>query len=129
MTYVDANILVCTPVTNQTVPPSSEGMKMVPVGINFSTDSSFMLDLSSYLSSTRISQVQTIFIDNSDNGSSVTVTIPATQQRLICPANSQGYFPILCTSPVKLSFQSAGNVLVWFFLLNFPVAPGVWGGS
>lgn len=112
-------------VTNQLAPP--EGPKAVPVSLDFSSNPSYTLDYGNNQQLAQFSILQSIFIDNSANGSSITIIVNGTGQRIVCPATSQGYFAILCQSPINLTFSSAGNVPVPCYLLNFPLATAVWG--
>lgn len=112
---------------NQLKPPDSEGPKAIPIQMDFSQAASFNLDLSTVSDSGRFTLLQGIFVDNSLNASAVTVgVVDQIGQNIVCPAAAQGYFPILCTMPIKLMFSSAGNVVVKVDLLNFPVAVAVW---
>lgn len=74
-----------------------------------------------------ISFFQTIFIDNSNNPQTASVNPTGTNQKLVCPAYSQGYFPILTVGPT-LSFtaSSGGNVVVPMVLLNIFIDMMLW---
>lgn len=123
-TILNAEQLQQCPVQNQVVP--AKGPKAIPIILDFSVDTEFQLDYSNVQAQGRFELLQGLFVDNSNNGSALTITIEGTAQRLIVPATSQAYLPVLCQNPVKLSFDSAGGVSVKAYLLNFPVAPAVW---
>lgn len=106
------------------------GPKGIPVLINFALGSVYSLDLSTVQSMGYIECVQTVFIDNSGNPNPLKIsTSPSTNQTIVCPANSQGYFPILQTNPPHLTFTTAyvGEIMVQ--LLNFYIAPCIWSAG
>lgn len=112
---------------NQLKPPDAEGPKAVPVQMDFSQAAVFNLDLSQLSDRGFFTLLQGIFVDNSLNASAITVKVDdQIGQSIVCPAAAQGYFPVLCTMPIRLVFSSAGNVVVKVDLLNFPVAVAVW---
>lgn len=119
-------------VENQMSP--ADGPKAIPIPLDFSVTAAthqngvpdYTLDYSSQQANAKFSVLQSIYVDNGLNGSSLTVTCNGTGQRVTCPANSQGYFMVLCQSPIKLDFESAGNVQASVEMLNFPTAVAVW---
>jgi hypothetical protein len=111
-------------VTNQMAPP--EGPKALPIMLDFSALPLYTLDFGHQQSQGKFSAFQSIYIDNSLNGSSVSMLVNGSGQVITCPANSQGYFPVICQNPISLQFTSAGNVRVNVYLCNFPIAPAVW---
>lgn len=122
---IDASQLFPRDCTNQTAPP--DGPKALPVNLDFSTLPLYTLDYSNAQNLGKFSMLQSLYVDNSDNGSAVEITVMGgTGQRIIVPGNSQAYLPVLVANPINLQFVSQGNVLVPVFLLNFPVAPAVW---
>lgn len=125
MGMINQSTLQVCQVKNQTAP--AEGPRAVPISVDFSVagGSPYSLDYSNQQAG-KFSQLQALYIDNAGNGSAVSVTINGVGQVITCPANSQGYFPVLCMNPIKLEFASNGNVAVPIILLNFPVAPAVW---
>lgn len=106
-----------------------EGPNCVPLTVDFTAatgSSSVPLDLSNLFNQGRMSQVLTIYVDNSANLSPLKIVIPDSNQMLEWPANSQGYLPILQGSNLKFVASTAGNLVVNMQLLNFPVAVGIW---
>jgi len=131
-TILQASLLQQCPVQNQVIPQG--GPKAIPVILDFANGGSpiippdaITLDYSNVQALGRFDLLQGFFVDNSNNGSALTITIEGTAHRIIIPATSQAWMPALCMNPVKVSFQSAGGVAVKVYLLNFPVAPAVWG--
>lgn len=103
-----------------------EGPLVVPVQCDFSANSGYSIDLSDLFNRKYISQLPMLFIDNSGNTSSVTVTVVDTQQKIVCPPQSQGYFAIFQGYNFKFTAQSSGAFVVPMEFMNFPVAPAVW---
>lgn len=68
---------------------------------------------------------QTIFVDNADNAQPVYIRIQQTNQRIVIPANSQGYFSCLMnTIKFTISTTSGGKVPVQ--LINIPIPGSIW---
>jgi hypothetical protein len=111
-------------VYNGAVP--QEGPKVIPYPLVFLSNSSQEIDLTNYHQLGKFSGIQTVFIDNSANAVPFQLVMYATNEKIICPANSQGYFPILLTSTLRLtaSMTVAGNINL--FILNFAIAAAVW---
>lgn len=130
MNIVNQNGLQQCATNNQLVP--AEGPKSIPVSLDFAAliaaglVPEFTLDYGNQQAQAQFSVFQSVYMDNAVNGSPLTMLIETTQQSITCPANSQGYFAVLCQNPLKLRFSSNGNVRVSVHLLNFPVAPAVW---
>jgi hypothetical protein len=104
----------------------AEGPKALPVSLDFAALPLYTLDFGHQQTTQQFSVFQSIYIDNSRNGSSITMIVQGTGQVITCPASSQGYFAVLCQNPISLQFTTAGNVIVPVFLCNFPIAPAVW---
>lgn len=119
---LDSNQLIQCNLKNQTVPP--EGPLSVPIRLDFTVDTTFSLDYTPQQKAFSI--LQGIYIDNRANGSAIQLDVAGTGQTITCPANSQGYFTVLSTNPIKLTFTSLGGVALNVFLLNFPVSNAVW---
>jgi hypothetical protein len=104
------------------------GPKAVPLNMDFSSATEQDVDLSQLVEQARIEYVQTVFIDNADNAAAVTLKTTLTNQRIICPAHSQGYFSILQPNNPVMNFSTtpAANLIVGVQFLNVPVQPAVW---
>lgn len=111
-------------ISNAVIPP--EGPKAMAVLADFSASASFDINLLLTQSQQFMTAVQAVFIDNADNGSPVTIKSSVINQRLICPPNSQGYFPLMVAKNGTLSVSSSGAVKVAFIFLNVPVPAAVW---
>ncbi len=103
-----------------------EGGFTINQKIDFSINASQDIDFSQIQSiGSHWASTQTIYVDNSANGSTITITINGTLQTLVIPKNSCGYYPVLCNNPPKMNFNSAGGVVNVNFV-NFFIAPIVW---
>lgn len=56
------------------------------------------IDISQQIQQAGIEALQSVYIDNGPNNSAVTVELTATKQRITCPPNSQGWFPLIGAS-------------------------------
>ena len=116
------------PVFNMTLP--AEGPQTVPVNVDMQTNIEQEIDLTALVDNGVISFVAGAWIDNSDNGEAVTLICNATNQRVIIPANSQGWYPLLSTNPPKFSIsQAAVGDIVKLIFVNFPVWPSAAASS
>ena len=118
------------PTANQLVP--SEGPKMLgPVILDWSTTLSYLVDLYVTMSQQKMSIIQTLYIDNSNNANPATVTTGIAGQAITCPAGVQGYFPALVPSQqAKFTIATsgmAGSTTIYF--LNMPLPAMIWGNS
>lgn len=106
-----------------------EGPRVVPTTLDFSTASIFTIDLKTLVQQAKISEVQSLFIDNSDNDRPVSITVAIQNQKIIIPAYCQGYIAILA-SVALLTVESAGSVsIVNLFAQNFPVSNCIWNAN
>lgn len=106
-----------------------EGPNCVPMIVDFTAatgSASVPLDFTNLFNRGFISQILTIYVDNSANTSPLKIVAPDSNQMLEWPANSQGYLPVLQGSNLKFIASTAGNLVVNMQFLNFPVAVGIW---
>ena len=108
------------------VPPASEGPRTFGVMFDFTTGSVLPLNVS--FADVGMSIVQALFIDNRNNSASATFQIGGSNQFLVCPPYTQGFFPALIVGNSNLFIvgNSAGNVQVPVQLLNTDVPPALW---
>ena len=69
---------------------------------------------------------QTLYVDNSGNPRAFAAVTSNELQRIICPAFSQGFFPILQPNPAALVFASAGSVNVPLMICDRLMPAAVW---
>ena len=118
------------PVNNQEVP--GEGPKAIPLLLDFTgSTTEWDLDLTNQQQQDRISMVQSLYIDLSKAANDLIVVFPISGQSIRAKAATQGYYTVLCPTPIRINFQSsgAGGVLVPVFLMNVPVSGVVWDAS
>ena len=116
------------PVFNALVP--SEGPKAVPLTFDFTMQTVYSVDLQNPQSRGIIQQVQTIYLDNSGNAGALSVLVNQSNQLIVCPPYSQGYFPVLAPNPFKFLISCAsGGANTNVYLLNVPVAANVWSAN
>ena len=116
------------PVGMQNFPP--EGPKSMAFSLDFSSNTGYLLDLSNQQQRGEFSSCQTLYVDNSGDGSGIiTITMQGTSQVVSVRPGTQGYYPVLCGSTIKITFSSTGNNTARVYALNVPVAPGQWQTS
>jgi hypothetical protein len=101
------------------MPPG--GPKCIPIRLDFVTSATWNLDYSNEMNLGKLDMVQTLWVDNFGNGQILKITVPGSQQVLQIPAGIQGYFPVLCPNPVRITFESTGATVQQVTLINFPV--------
>jgi hypothetical protein len=112
-------------VMGATVPP--EGPRAIAIPLDFTQTQNYTLDLQNIQQRNFFSMIQGLFVDNSQNPSSLTINFPNTGQNLIFEAGQQAYIGTLCQNPAKVQFMSAGDVAgVMVYILNYPVTNDVW---
>lgn len=105
-----------------------EGRLCVPYQVDFSAQQAWAIDMTLLQQmQQRISFVQSIFIDNSQSAQPFIATMQNTNQSIVCPPYSQGYFPIALSSQVTLTVQSTSGLVIKLLFFNFGVAAAVWG--
>ena len=85
-------------------------------------------DLSILADTQDFKEIQTVYIDNYDNDGDLILELPETQQRIICKAGLQGYFPLLTYTRLKVVVWHKGTkkVNVPIYFLNFIISQGAW---
>ena len=113
-------------VSNVIVPKS--GPKAAPAILDFSNDGTIVIDCLLLISQGKMEYVQTLYIDNADNLNPITLTCSMTGQRIIAPARSQGYYPMLAPNPPQITCSTTQTNLlkVPVYLLNVPVQAVNW---
>jgi hypothetical protein len=113
-------------INNVLIPKS--GPACIPASLDFTNAGEIEIDGEQVVSTGRIEYLQGVFIDNGSIAVPLTLTCGITGQRIICPANSQGYFNILSPNPPRLvatMAQGAGRIVKVFFY-NVPIQANVW---
>jgi hypothetical protein len=97
------------------------GPKALPLTLDFSASSSYLLDYTNMQQRNFLDMVQTLFVDNSLSSDVLNITSLNIGQVLKIPAGVQGYFTIIVPNPIKIQFDCADAVVCKVILLNFPV--------
>jgi hypothetical protein len=100
------------------------------IPIDFSIGLTYSLDLTAIQQQLAyFKTVQTLYIDNSQNGNAITILMGGTLQRVIIPAFGQGYVPVLQIEAAVLTFQSASAVQIAVQVLDFFLPPFIWSAN
>lgn len=119
-----ATINIISGLGNGVVP--CEGAKCVPFIADFNLASVYDFDFTTAQQGGQISSIQTVFIDNSANGSALVITIDGTQQSFSVKANTCGFYILIAPMATRVHATTVGLVKVYFAFLNFYIPPTVW---
>lgn len=113
-------------IANVIVPPG--GPKCVPTRCDFSNVASIELDGSQIVQQGKIEYLQGVFIDNSKNLNPLSLTMSTTNQQIICPPKSQGYFSIMVPDPpvITAATTQVNGLVIPMFFYNVPIQSAVW---
>ena len=111
------------PIANGNIP--AEGSRGLPVVFDFTAGTNVNISLN--IETMGLSEVQTLFIDNSNSPSATVLTVVGTNQALTVPPYAQAFFPVLFVGPnLQINGYSTGNVKVNTFALNIPLDLAIW---
>jgi hypothetical protein len=99
--------------------------KMFRYQINLVTTPNFELDFTQQFQGGQIAAIQSIFVDNSLNTSTLTLSLNSNVDIKV-PARAQGYIRLLCDSPPKINGSSLGTQIIEIFPLSFPTDTFIW---
>jgi hypothetical protein len=106
--------------------PLCEGPRILPVlNVDFGVSNIYSLDYSNQMKTGRLSMIQTLYIDNSQNDAPATVTL-TTGQRVTAKGRTQGFYSALAQEPFKVVFESDGGAKASFIFMNFAIQPAQW---
>jgi hypothetical protein len=117
------------PITTRNTKLPDEGPRTIPVTVDFSKGQTQSIDLQQLIVQSKISMVQSMYVDNSANNAAVTFVISGTGQTLVVPATSEAYLPILAPSPAVITVSSDSSEAIGVFINNFPVPAAVWNAQ
>jgi hypothetical protein len=108
-----------------------EKPKIVPVNLLFGptlpAQPSWLFDYSNNQQQSYMKTLQGLWIDNFDNTTVVTINVQGNStQRIVAPANSQGYYTILVSGAIRLTLSSAGTATVPVYFSNQPFSNHIW---
>lgn len=128
MRNYDPKALVQFPFSNGYAPDIDEGPRGIPLQFDFSLDTDFDVNFAEAQAAGRIGQIQSIYIDNTQNAFALSILVKATGQRIVIPAQTEAVRPILSDvvfQAVFTSTVSAAKVVV--VPLNIALAPYTYG--
>lgn len=105
-----------------------EGPVIIPTELDFSGADRIDIETEALFSSGKVSLLQGVFIDNYSNANPLVLFNNISRQRIVCPANSQGYFDVFVPKPstFQASTTSVADLSVKIHFYNVPIASGVW---
>ena len=103
-----------------------EGPKVVPVTAQLAANASVVIDLTQIQQQGRISFIQGVMIDNSQNTQALTLLSQAFNQKVVIPPGAQAILPVFVINPPVFIASSGGGVNVPLFFFNVPLPAQVW---
>lgn len=104
----------------------AEGPMVVPVPIDFTAQTSYILDITYIQQQARISMLQTLYIDNSANTQPLYLILSTTNQTVKIPANSEAYMPLVFSNKLAVTLATTGALVVYVAALNVAMNAAVW---
>jgi hypothetical protein len=122
------------PVLNYQQPQAAlvpqEGPVAIPLILDFTTAAfaEYDLDMLLPLEQSRISMVQTIYVDLSGSPTDgLTIIVNGTNQQINAAPNTQGYYAVMAPNPPKFRFiGTPSTVRIPILLINVPIPGVVW---
>lgn len=118
------NVFLTSQIWNGIVP--SGGLKALRAVSDWSLGNAFTVDLTLAQQNNRLSNVQTIYIDNSANDAAISVIVAGTLMNITIGAGWQGTFPVLSPNPPSFVLQSAGTGVTIIYFMNAPLPCLTW---
>lgn len=115
------------PVFNALFP--KEGGKVVPITLDFTTNTAILVDLTLMQQRGYINIIQSVFIDNSANSVPVLFSFNGSNMPLRVPGNSQAVLPIFMSNPPRFTATCSGGNVVPIILANIPMPAAVWNAT
>ena len=100
-----------------------EGPLAVPVELDFTTNSSILVDFTYQMAQGRISAIQAIVVRNWNNPQVLTIQVQGTNQLLDVPPYADAVLQVLSTNRAKFVISSTGGVVVPAWFVNVPMNP------
>lgn len=113
-------------VNNAIIPKG--GPKVVRAILDFSAASEILIDGQQIVSQGQIEYLQGFYVDNASNPVAITFVMSVTNQRIIVPANTQGYYSMLIPNDPKIvaTMPQLNNRRVECFFYNVPIQSQNW---
>ena len=103
-------------------PPS----KFIRMSADFTLADSYEVSFSEVIAQNKIDSLQSMYVDNQGNALPITFLFKGSEQRIVFPANSQGYLPIVVSEDPTLNVTCVGGPAINFWLYNFPMPAYIW---
>lgn len=104
-----------------------EGACAVPAVYDFSGGvQAYDTDMTAIKQLGRISMVQSVFIDNSNNTQPIVLSVSGTKQSISVPASFQGVFPVIVGGQASFHVTSTGNGIANIYFCNVQQAAFMW---
>lgn len=115
------------PVRNQQV-AGSKGPLALILGMDFSLDTSFDINLQNVQALKQFDLCQAIYVDNSGNAPVfVTIGNPGSPiMKVTARPNTQGWYQVICPNPIVMQFTSSSGAAVNVTLVNVAMPGVVW---
>lgn len=102
------------------------GPKTIPALLDFTATGKIEIDGQQVVDQGKISYLQGVYVDNADNPAPLTLIMGTTGQRVIMPANSQGYIAILVPNPARIIASTTPGVKINVQFYNVPIQQIIW---
>lgn len=122
--------LIAIPVFGAQVP--GEGPRAIPVNVLMGTVQQWIGDLRQFTDKGTVSQVQSVWIDNSQSDNAVSISFTGiTNQNITVKGRTQGFYTAICPNPIGIEITMPNavggqSIPVSILLLNYPVSQTWW---
>lgn len=107
-----------------------QGGRELLIQYDFSAAASYNDSLGNEQQLGELDIVQSVFIDNADNASPLTITFKHNLlQRIVCPAGGQGFFQVLAPGRLSYTAACAGGKIASLIWSNMPRDTITWDAS
>lgn len=98
---------------------------IIPQSADMRTASEVEFDLSPLIDKQTLDFISGAWVDNSENAQALTLSVAGSQQRVVFPAYSQGYLPLLAPNSPKFvaTCATAPGVIIPIIFYNVPLLP------
>lgn len=107
-----------------------QGRAIYTTDLDFSAPEEYQFDFTLLEQAELVGLIKTLYLDNSVNPKAVEITVSQTQQYIVCPPFSVGYFPIIAEVNSRVTLVSEGGATdkCYAAFMNYDVPPVVWSG-
>jgi hypothetical protein len=113
-------------VYNQSMPKTG-GSTAIPIVLDFTTASSFVIDWTGQNWQGFVTTIQTVYVDNTQNTGPLTISGNPLNQGISVPGGAQAFLPLTVVNPPKFTVSVAnGNGVARLIFMNVPMPACVW---